>query len=73
MNIVKSTINRYRMRLFVVLNVVALSLVLAVPAFADLGTQAASAATGGVTDAVVVAGIIVAFAVGYRLIRKVTG
>jgi len=62
------------MRVFVALNVLALSLVMAVPAFAQgLGAEAQTAATSGVGDAVLVAGIIIAFAVGYKLVRKVTG
>ncbi len=54
----------------------ALSLVLAVPAFAqtaDLGSAASGAATTGVGYAVAAAAIIIVFTAGYKLIKKVVG
>jgi hypothetical protein len=40
---------------------------------ADLGQVAQQKATGAVGDAVLVAGVIIGFAVLYKIIRKVTG
>lgn len=40
---------------------------------ADLGSVAQNKATGAVADAVLVAGVIIGFAVLYKIIRKVTG
>lgn len=52
-----------------------LMVAVAVPAFAQSGLagEAQSAATTAIAGAAVVAGIVVGFAILYKLIRKVTG
>lgn len=51
-----------------------MSLVLAVPAFAqDLGTAASGAATTGVGYAVAAAALIIVFTAGYKMLKKVIG
>jgi hypothetical protein len=62
--------NLVLMGLFVAL----MTVLFAVPGFTQgLGSEAQSAATDGVTKAALVAGVVIGFAILYKLIRKVTG
>jgi hypothetical protein len=63
-------------RMSIMLTACFVMMMLAVPAFAQtggLGEVARTEATGAVADAVLVAGVIIGFAVLYKIIRKVTG